>query len=279
MKPILRLHVVLFSCYCLSLLSCSTNHTWHSVGPYKQDQFFSHNLDCAGEIDAMAFSENYDGEATSAMYIAGPGSGVWRSTNFMSSDPVWVPLTDHIPIYSELDPETDMRIHQDINNISTIAVDPSFPRRIYAGTVSSYSVILRSDDGGKNWSIIDANAFGNKVGVSKIVVDPTGILYVAGAGGIWKQDSPAGNTFTNIALKANPSFHDVEYHDMVFSSNGIGQPISLYVAVIDRNTPLRPQSGIWLFENGSWSKMNMELFNLQSLRFQYEDINRIKLYA
>jgi len=259
------------------LTSCGLSDTnWTSIGPDKeigQSDF----LPCAGRIDAIAVSEDFDGRSNSAMYIAGPGMGVWRSNDFESSEPRWVPLTDHILIGTKF-PYQDLDFRQDINHILSLAVDPTNPKRIYAGTATSHSVILRSDDGGAHWSVINRTAFNNNVGANKLIVNPAGYLYVIGAGGVWKESTPAGNTFINLATQGvNPPMGDVEFHDAVFMPAGLGHPAVLYVAIIDRNSANRDRTGIWSYIAGTWTKMNINMLNIQGLPFFKPDINRIKM--
>lgn len=259
------------------MTSCGLSDTeWQSIGPYTeigQSDF----LPCAGRIDAMVVSEDFDGRSNSAMYIAGPGMGVWRSTDFESSQPRWVPLTDHILIGTKF-PYQDLDFRQDINNILSLAVDPTDPKRIYAGTATSHSVILRSDNGGANWSAINRTAFNNNVRATKLLVNPAGHLYVIGAGGVWKETTPAGNTFINLATQGvNAPMGDVEFHDAVYMPAGIGQPAVLYVAIIDRKSPTSERTGIWSYIAGVWTQLNINMMNIQGLPFFKTDINRIKM--
>lgn len=266
----------------LLMTSCGPNDTkWQSIGPFSGTGIGDF-LPCAGRIDAMAFSENFNGEATSAMYIAGPGMGIWRSTDFLSDNPCWVPLTDHITHYANplfTGPAYDLDFRQDINNILSLAVDPTYPRRIYAGTASCHSVILRSEDGGNKWSVINRSAFDNHVGATKLFVDPTGHLYVAGAGGLWLQTTPAGNAFTNLATQGiNPPMGNVEFHDAVYIAAGNERSAVIYVAIIDRNSATRDRSGIWSYSDGIWTQMDINMLNIQGLPFFKADINRIKMH-
>jgi hypothetical protein len=278
MKPLHLPRLLTLFCIVGLFNACQKSPTWQSIGP-SSETFLLDYLPCAGRVDAMAFSENFDGNGTSAMYIGGPGSGVWRSADFESGNPNWVPLTDHITMKFN-DAIAARDFHQDINTIQTIVVDPTNNRRIYAGTFYSHSVILRSEDGGSSWSVIGSSTFSNKTGATKLFVDPTGTLYMTGAGGLWQQTSPGANTFTNLAIQGtNPPPPGVEFHDAAYVSNGTGQPITVYVAIVDRNTTGRPASGIWSYFNGNWSMMQVNMTNLQGLPFFSADINRIKMYS
>src|SRR5438270_5753281 len=92
-------YIILLSSIYSLLIACNSSTKWQSVGPASISGLGDF-LPCAGRIDAMAISANYDGNATTAFFIAGPGSGIWRSVDFQGNDPHWVPLTDHISRYT-----------------------------------------------------------------------------------------------------------------------------------------------------------------------------------
>src|SRR5262249_57018368 len=145
------------------------------------------------------------------VFGAGPGGGVWKPTNFLTTDPngpTYIPLTDFGPTFSL--------------NIGSIAVfdrnnDPNQSIVIAAtgeGDTASTGVgFLRSLDGGTTWNLYDStnnvDASGNLLPISstsrdrafvgstafKVVVDPQltpngqVIIYAAlsgNNGGIWR---------------------------------------------------------------------------------------------
>lgn len=59
-----------------------------------------------GQITSIAVSVSINAVAPpyqNAMFLGTAFGGVWRSTKFTSSDPVWVPLTDYWPSLSARD--------------------------------------------------------------------------------------------------------------------------------------------------------------------------------
>ena len=121
----------------------------------------------SGRVNAIAT----DPSNPNVVYAAGAQGGVWKTRNARSASPHWEPLTDH---------EASLAV-------GAIAVDPVDPDIIYVGTgeanraCDSYygQGILRSDDGGKHWTLLGSggNAFNNPgpfVGkaVARILIDP-----------------------------------------------------------------------------------------------------------
>jgi hypothetical protein len=74
--------------WCLSI--------WVPIGPSQQSNALD-KLPWGGRIDWIEISPNFDGAGHPAMYLATPGGGVWRSSDFLSAAPTWTPLTDHLP--------------------------------------------------------------------------------------------------------------------------------------------------------------------------------------
>jgi autotransporter-associated beta strand protein len=147
-------------------------------------------------------------------YIGAATGGIWKTTNGGLN---WVPLTDNLP------PLT----------IGAIAVSPSNPNVIYAGTgeANSFTVnfadylapavfygkgVLKSTDGGQTWTLLGTDHFTRQV-ISKVVIDPfdpntvyisTGSFSLNAAGfpnelpldptgtGVWKS-TDGGVTWTN----------------------------------------------------------------------------------
>ena len=117
---------------------------WRSLGPSgifgADNGFFGSGpmLD-AGRVTAVAPSP-----AGGTLFIGTASGGVWQS----SSGGYWVPLTD-----------TQCNL-----SIGAVAIDPADPNVIYAGTgeynVNSWGCgILRSTDGGTNWTQLGATSF------------------------------------------------------------------------------------------------------------------------
>jgi photosystem II stability/assembly factor-like uncharacterized protein len=150
-------------------------------------------------------------------YIGSAGGGVWKTTNGGAS---WTPLTDD----------------QASLPIGAIAISPSNPNVIYAGTGDGFDFsgkgILKSTDAGQTWTLLGGQYFSRRA-FWRIVIDPLdpNVAYagVRGANdaittgnrGIWKT-ADGGitwvNTFANIDQDASvtdviidPTDHRVLY--------------------------------------------------------------------
>jgi photosystem II stability/assembly factor-like uncharacterized protein len=124
---------------------------WRLVGPFR-----------GGRVVAVA---GVPGSATT-FYFGSVGGGVWRTTD---AGVVWKPIFDGQPIAS----------------IGALAVAPSDPKVVYAGTgesdiranLSSGDGVYKSTDGGQTWANIGLR---DSRQISRIVVDPqnTNVVYV-----------------------------------------------------------------------------------------------------
>lgn len=123
------------------------------------------------------------------VFAGGVGGGIWKCTNFKSSNFNWVPVNDNLPNLA----------------ISAMAQDPSNPNIMYAGTgegwfnsdaIKGYG-IYKSLDGGNNWFLLAETENGGTNGdfeyVQDIVVTSTGIVFAAcrsgrfcNAGGVFR---------------------------------------------------------------------------------------------
>jgi uncharacterized repeat protein (TIGR01451 family) len=131
----------------------------------------------AGRVNAIAIDPTTLTPGSIVAYIATVGGGVWKTTNCCSSATTWTATTDGANI-----PTT---------SVDTVVIDPNNHNTIYAGTgdlnFGSFSMgsqgILKSTDGGANWTVVGANVFGaalpEPVGqfpqynaVGKVRVDP-----------------------------------------------------------------------------------------------------------
>ncbi len=128
---------------------------WRFIGPYR-----------GGRVVAVA---GIPGD-TRAAYFGAVGGGIWTSPNAGIS---WEPIFDGQPVAS----------------IGALAIAPSNPDIIYAGTgesdirsdLSSGDGVYRSSDGGKSWTnvgLLDSRQ------ISRIVVDPHNpdVVFVAALG-------------------------------------------------------------------------------------------------
>jgi photosystem II stability/assembly factor-like uncharacterized protein len=128
---------------------------WRLIGPFR-----------AGRVVAVAGVPGSDG----SFYFGGVDGGVWKTTD---AGTVWKPVFDHEPVAS----------------IGALAVAPSDPQVIYAGTgesdirsdLSSGDGVYRSADGGKTWAHVGLT---NTRQISRILVDPkdANTVYVGALG-------------------------------------------------------------------------------------------------
>ena len=152
---------------------------WRLIGPFR-----------GGRAVAVA---GIPGNATT-FYFGAVNGGVWQTTD---AGVVWKPIFDG----------------QHVASIGALAVAPSDPNVIYAGTgesdirsdLSSGDGIYKSTDGGQTWANVGLRETRQ---ISKIVVDPTNasVVYVAALGhayaanpdrGVYKS-TDGGSTWTKV---------------------------------------------------------------------------------
>ena len=226
--------------------------SWLPIGPAPQVN--SDGRRVSGRVITMGVSSNYDGSSNSALFIGTDGGGVWRSLNFGTDTPHWVPLTDNLflPVLSKVN----------LLNITSIAVDENNPSVIYVTFVGGG--VLKSWDGGMNWELLGRATFGGQWPISKILVDLTdrsgNTLYLTGgAAGVYK--SRDGGASWSPSVNGLPN--NFRASDLGFRVDGSGQ-VALFVgisyALVDDNR------GIWASQdNGdSWSQLPMNLVSLET---------------
>ena len=128
---------------------------WRLIGPFR-----------GGRAVAVA---GVPGDSTT-FYFGAVNGGIWKTTD---AGTVWAPIFDEQPVGS----------------IGAIAVAPSDPKRIYAGTgesdirsnLSSGNGVYQSSDGGTTWSHVGLE---DTRQISRIVVDPQNpdVVYVGALG-------------------------------------------------------------------------------------------------
>src|SRR5579863_4861048 len=128
---------------------------WRLIGPFRGGR-------------AVAVS-GVPGDSTT-FYFGAVNGGIWKTTD---AGTVWTPIFDHEPVAS----------------IGAIAVAPSEPKTIYAGTgesdirsnLSSGKGVYKSTDGGSTWTHIGLE---DTRQISRIVVDPQNpnVVYVGALG-------------------------------------------------------------------------------------------------
>jgi photosystem II stability/assembly factor-like uncharacterized protein len=193
------------------------------------------------------------------LYVAAAGGGVWKTVDAGVS---WVPLTDT----------------QATLSMGALALAPSNPDVIYAGTgeatfgpskvrlrrdnIYTGHGILKSSDGGLNWTVLGNTEF-DRLSISKIVVDPndSDTVYVAvGATatngrprnpGVWKSGD-GGLTWSQRLVDFVPLSDTDAVSDLVMDPN---DPQTLFAAV---GTPSgSTANGIYQTTDGgdSWSRV------------------------
>jgi len=123
--------------------SLTSGLKWRLIGPFR-----------GGRVVAVA---GVPGNSTT-FYFGGVNGGIWETTD---AGTVWTPIFDNEPVGS----------------IGAIAVAPSDPRTIYAGTgesdiradLSSGNGVYKSSDGGSSWTHIGLE---DTRQISRIVIDP-----------------------------------------------------------------------------------------------------------
>jgi photosystem II stability/assembly factor-like uncharacterized protein len=152
---------------------------WEFVGPKNYGIVHTGASPVSGRVNAVAFDPRRPG----TWYLGAAMGGVWKTTNFGDT---WTPLSDQWKFLP----------------VSSIAIDPTKPNTIYAGTGDvprpSYAMgVMKSTDGGLTWSAAGPNQLGNAT-ISKVLVDPRSpnIVWVttfpgqvwrsADGGGTWK---------------------------------------------------------------------------------------------
>ncbi|MFK7958270.1 MAG: Ig-like domain-containing protein [Lysobacterales bacterium] len=212
--------------------------TWQPIGPAPIQTRGLGNTDniptnspASGAIHGVApHPSNAD-----IIYVAAINGGVWRTTNATSANPVWVQQTDN----------------QQSLSISDIAFDPTdnTNQTLLAGygRFSSFasrggdrSGLIRTTDGGTNWTPLDAGMAGRNI--SKVVARGNILLasvdvaetFTCGSGGnvgLWRSTN-SGNSFSLVtngliggssdALAEDPTNNAVLYVSMTDLGNACG---------------------------------------------------------
>ncbi len=181
---------------------------WHSLGPKPITfEYWAGNDDASGRVVSIAI----DPTDPQTVFIASASGGIWKT---IDGGNLWLPLTDEL---SNL-------------NHGAVAIDPSDPDVIYAGT-GEYTMqtegdgLFRSTDGGIMWERI---ATTGQVGTtcSGAAVDPgdPDIIHLTGDLGYCRSTDggetwsvPLSGAASSLALKpANPAIVYVGRH-----SNGV----------------------------------------------------------
>lgn len=186
------------------------------------------------------------------LFIATAGGGVWRTRDGGTS---WASLTDDQPTLFT----------------GAIAISSSSPNVVYAGTGEAnmgpskrgrHNIyygrgILRSTNGGDNWTLTGADVFDRRT-ISRLVVDPTdpntvyaavGALAINGLGGgtgIWKT-TDGGLSWLNTtgSLTSTAAYSDLimDPFDRLVLYAAIGQPDGADADGVNRNGVYKTSDG------------------------------------
>jgi uncharacterized protein (TIGR03437 family) len=119
---------------------------WIPLGPAPIGQgqtFGTPRVAVSGRVSTVVFDPGYNGSTNQTVYLGAAMGGVWRSRDNGST---WMPLTDDQPSLA----------------MGAIAIDPTNPNIIYAGTGEAHlsgdsyygAGLLKSTDGGATWTQI-----------------------------------------------------------------------------------------------------------------------------
>jgi photosystem II stability/assembly factor-like uncharacterized protein len=198
---------------------------WEFVGPKNlavpYRQYYGVGA-TSGRVSAIAYTTppaSGPDATAGVVYMGSAGGGVWKSINGGQS---WTPLSDGWPTL----------------NVSSVAVDPKNPNKVYVGTgdyhgFGGYSVgIMRSADGGATWTNTGKAQFGGAA-VSDIVVDPenpniviasTGngvdfynyVWRSTDAGATWNKSFDSLNSWAGLTISAPDAQGKRNYYAVAF---------------------------------------------------------------
>jgi uncharacterized protein (TIGR03437 family) len=254
--------------------------TWVPLGPAPIGQgqtFGTPRVAVSGRISTVVFDPGYNGTSNQTVYLGAALGGVWRSRD---NGATWAPITDDQPSLA----------------MGAIAIDPTNPNIIYAGTGEAHlsgdsyygAGLLKSTDGGATWMQITGPisasdprqpAFLNAA-FHALVIDPTtpSTLYAAttiglvssasgatvfpplGDRGIWKS-TDGGMTWRNLN-PPNLSVLRQSGTDVLFDPR---DPRRVFAAILEFGIYRSIAGG----EPGTWEKLTAGLPDA--------DLDRIKL--
>jgi hypothetical protein len=201
--------------------------TWVEQGPgpflgSSSPSLPGQNDPAAGAVEAIAV----DPTDAAVVYLGTVNGGVWKTTNYTSSNPTWAPLTDtQLPSLS----------------INSVAVSPVDHNVVYAGTGSTSSDaflgspgfgIAKSSDGGATWTVLAADTFaGRRIrSVVPTTLDGGNVVLAAtlfDGGGVWRS-TDGGADFTRLSGAAGSGLPDAGVSDLVADPSN---PNRFYAAV------------------------------------------------
>ncbi|MCU0433613.1 MAG: T9SS type A sorting domain-containing protein [Bacteroidia bacterium] len=168
--------------------------SWTQLGPTTWNRTSGWNPG-NGRLTAMAIHPSN----TNIIYVGSPGGGLWKSTNAGGS---WLPLTDYNSLWM---------------HIYSLAIDPANQNIIYAGTGNSANQVIKSTDGGANWTVLGSGPTGE---IRRILIHPSNssIVFAAASNGVFRSTN-GGTSWAQV--------HTLMKEDMEFKP---GDPNTMYAS-------------------------------------------------
>jgi hypothetical protein len=209
--------------------------TWTPIGPAPIADSPEYNGQVvAGRVDAAA----PDPRNRNVMYVSTDNGGIWKTTNWLSPSPTWVPLTDNQP-----------SLAGDVHGLAVTAGG----RILYATANGPGGGILKSNNAGKTWTLLANNLF-DGASFGALVVSPRNAdtLYVAVRGGPRggvNLSTDGGQTWTDLTA----GIHNGWVSDLVIDPRN---PAVLYAGFI--NAADGSTNGIWTTGDGGmhWTPLS-----------------------
>lgn len=190
---------------------------WRSIGPY-----------IGGRVVAVAGVPS----EPNLFYMGSVQGGVWKSTNYGQS---WTNLTDG-------------KLPMTANSIGALAVAPSNPHVIYAGTgeadirgdFATGDGVYRSSDAGKTWTYAGLR---DTHMTTSLVVDPhdPNVVYASSLGHVFKPNPERGVFKTTDGGRT--------WHRILFVDDRTGSP----VVVLDPHNPRVLYASMWQAQRTPWN--------------------------
>jgi len=150
------------------------------------DEGVTHPL--GGRVDYV----RVDPRNANVVYAGTYGGGVWKSTDFTSTQAHWQPITEGAPSLA----------------VGGMDIDPAAPDTLYVGLGDPWDVevgsVIKSTDGGTTWSAVNTGLAGllaSGSNMTALIIDPANprVLYAGAAGaGVFKS-SDAGATWSPLS--------------------------------------------------------------------------------
>jgi titin len=215
--------------------------TWTALGPTGMADGLNDGTSVSGRVTVAAA----DPSNANVMYIASDDGGIWKTSDWLDSSPVWTSLTDNQPSLS-------------LGSVGyqNLVVFPGNSSILYAAVQGPNGGILKSTNGGTTWTFL-ANGEFHSAQVGSLAVDPTNsnTLYLAvwsgaaAGGGVYKSTN-GGASWTNTTA----GIHTGAASDLVMDPSN---PSILY-AGLTQDSNNGASDGLYETTNGgtSWTRLN-----------------------